>query len=156
MQSTVSNAFIVREIGISDLFGAVRELAQKHRDELATEKDIMVLDPDMVKYQMLEDQGILLSLVCYNQANVVGYSVGFVGQHLHYRGMTFYQNDVLFVDQAVRKLGAGGELIRKTEELAAGRGAKFITWHAKKDTALCSVMDVMGYRVQDVVYSKRI
>ena len=156
MQSTAEAKFDVVEVDVKTLHKHTLALTKKHRDELATEKDIMVLNPDMGKYLAMEEVDALLCLLCMNRENVVGYSVGFITNHLHYKDLIYYQNDVLFVDDTVRRMGAGKVLVEKTEALVKERGGSFITWHAKEKTPLCSLMEAEGYRVQDIVYSKRL
>lgn len=140
---------------VSDKVDLLWPLLVEHREELTTHKHIMPLRPATERYKALEDAGAMLALVAYQGEEIVGYAIGVVTLHLHY-AMTYYQNDVLFVSPAHRKSRLGSTLIQLTEALAKARGACFVAWHAKPDTALCTLLERKGYGVQDIMYGKEI
>lgn len=132
-------------------------LLKAHYDEVAKNKDVMVLDPDWDRYIALDDAGVLVVLGVFSEdEQLLGYSVGLVTSHLHYRGLTYYQNDVLFLAASARRSHIGIDLIEATERVAGARGARFVCWHAKQGTALDRLLDRRGYGVQDIIYSRRI
>jgi GNAT superfamily N-acetyltransferase len=148
--------FRIIETTVSDKADALMPLLQAHRDELATAKHLMVLAPNWDAYRALENTGSLLALVAYCGEEIAGYSVCFIGAHLHYSGMRYAQNDVLFVAPQHRNGTLGVRLIRETERLAKERGARLMMWHAKTGTALEKIMPRLGFGVQDIVFSKEI
>jgi GNAT superfamily N-acetyltransferase len=155
MRSTATAADI-RLIPLADIERDAPALIQAHWEEVALSKDIMVLDPDWDRYRHLERQRALLCLGAFAQDGLVGYSIGAVMPHLHYRNLIYYQNDVLYLDPEHRRHRLGARLIRETEEHAEGRGAKFHCWHAKKGSALDRMMERnRSYAVQDIIYSRR-
>lgn len=131
-------------------------LLSEHRDELATNKTLMVLKPDILKYKTFEDKGLLFALALYDGDNIVGYSVNVVMQLLHYSDTTFVQNDVLFIKKEYRRGSWGLKLIHETERLAKRRGGKLMMWHGKKDTVFNNLMPRLGYGVQDILFSKEL
>jgi len=131
-------------------------LFQDHWDEVALNKQVMKLKPDMVRYKTMYEQGMLLVLGAWNDDVLVGYSVNFVMQHLHYADLRICSNDLLFVSQALRKGRVGLRLIRATEVAAKEAGAKLMLWHGKPNTALVEIMPALGYGVQDVIFSKEV
>lgn len=132
-------------------------LLRAHWEEIARNKDVMVLKPNVPVYQALEAQGLLIGLMAYDGDNLVGYCVSILQLgHLHYADLKTAVNDVLYVDPAYRGASRLGlRLISETERIAKERGAQLVLWHAKEHTALAGVLPRLGYEVQDVVYSRR-
>lgn len=127
-----------------------------HREELSTNKRLMVLSPDVDRYRALEESGVLFTLVMRKDGKAIGYSVNFLSHHLHYSELTYAHNDVLFLHPDYRSGELGRALIMLTEETAKGMGAQMLVWHAKKDTALERILPRIGYGVQDILFSKEL
>lgn len=144
------------EISVSEHIDQVGELLHEHWLELAKNKTLMVLKPDAARYRAMEQVGMVLALGAFDGDAMVGYSVNFVSQHLHYADLVYAHNDVLFIAQSHRLGRAGYRLIQATEQLAKARGARMLVWHAKQDTPLDSLMPRLGYGVQDILYSKEL
>lgn len=124
----------------------------EHREELATDKALMVLKPDVERYFAIEALGWLMVIGAYRGTRLIGYSVSIVTNNLHYADLIMCQNDVLFLTRDERKGSAGLRLIRETERLARERGAQIALWHAKPGTNLDKLMPRMGATVQDVIW----
>ena len=131
-------------------------LFEEHREELTTNKELMVLKPDILKYQRLFNLGALHSLIALEGTEVVGYSINIMDNSLHYMDVKFFNNDVLFLTKAHRKGRTGIKLIKATEELAKEVGADMMLWHAKPDTNLDKLLTRWKYKTQDVIYSKEL
>jgi GNAT superfamily N-acetyltransferase len=144
------------ETTIADKIEHVPGLLEAHWHESARNKHLMVLKPDVARYQALEAAGALLSLVAYVDETIVGYSVNIVSPHLHYADLLCAHNDVLFVAKEYRERSLGLKLIRETERAARARGAHLMLWHAKEDTALSSILPKMGCKVQEIIYTKEL
>jgi GNAT superfamily N-acetyltransferase len=131
-------------------------LLRAHWEEIARNKDLMVLKPNVAVYAALEAQDLLICLVARDGDNLVGYCVSILTRgHLHYAELTTAVNDVIYVDPAYRGASRLGlKLIAETERLAKERGAQMVLWHAKEHTALAAVLPRLGYEVQDVVYAR--
>lgn len=130
------------------------DLFKEHYQEVALNKSVMHLNPDWDAYRNLEQAGKLFCVAAFLGEELIGYSVNFLGPHLHYSDMCYAQNDLLFVAEEHRKTRVGLDLIRHTEGLAKVKGAKMMLWHAKEETKLAAIMPRLGYRVQDIIYSK--
>lgn len=144
------------ETTIADKIERVPALLDEHWHESARNKHLMVLKPDVPRYQALEAAGALLSLVAYVGEEIVGYSVNIVSPHLHYADLLCAHNDVLFVAKAYRESSLGLKLIRDTERMAKARGAHLMLWHAKEATTLASILPKMGCKVQEIIFSKEL
>lgn len=134
----------------------VAVLLEAHYQELAKNKRLMVLNPDVERYKALEENNLLFTLLAYLDDEIVGYSVNFIMNNLHYRDLVYAQNDLLFLDAAHRQGGLGLRLIRETEKVAKEKGAQMIIWHAKEKTALELLMPRLGYGIQDIMFSKEL
>ncbi len=146
------------ETTVADKIELAAPLLRAHWDEIARNKRVMVLDPDVAAYERLEAQGLLIGVMAFDAEDLVGYSVSiFAPKHIHYRGLAVVNNDVIYVAPAYRGAARVGlALIRETERIARERGAKLVLWHAKPDTALEAVLPRLGYDVQDIVYSREV
>jgi hypothetical protein len=141
---------------VSEKWTEVESLLVEHWQEIAKNKHLMVLSPDVERYALLEREGRTLALFAYEGDALIGYSVSFIAAHLHYSDLVFAQNDVLFVTKRHRKGRAGLSLIRETEASAKRAGCQMIIWHAKQGTALDQLMPRLGYGVQDIMYSREL
>lgn len=147
----------IREASVEEMLDAAGELFAAHWNEVALNKQAMVLRPDVARYEAMEEAGSLLVLAAFDHEwHIVGYSVNFIARHLHYADLCVASNDLLFVDQAHRRGRLGLQLIRATEARAKEMGVHMVLWHAKPNTALAELMPRLGYGVQDIVFSREI
>jgi GNAT superfamily N-acetyltransferase len=146
----------MREITVDECLAQSEGMFQRHWTELATNKEMMVLRPDVERYRILELGGCLISIGAFLGDELIGYSVNFVTHHMHYSDLIVCQNDILYVDKPHRKGATGIRLILETEKVAKARGAHMVGWHAKPGTALEGLLPRMGYRVQDVCFTRTI
>ena len=153
--------------GVDELRGDARGLWVDHYQEIALNPSVMKLNPDWKKYYELEERGQLASIAARRMGTVIGYSVNFVLNHLHYSEMRFMQNDILYLAKDERRGGIGAMLIDSTIELARRLECEMITFHAKPGTTLCRMLGLevdappepetphpSGFIVQDIVFSK--
>jgi len=146
----------IREVTATEMLENAESLFAEHWDEIALNKKVMVLKPDAERYLAMEASGGLFILAAYSDDELVGYSVNFTMQHLHYSDLCVASNDLLFVSRGHRKSRVGLQLIKATEKLAKDRGASLVLWHAKPDTALVELMPRLGYGVQDIIFSREL
>ena len=93
----------------------------EHREELTTDKSLMVLAPNVEAYRQAEEDGLLFALVARCGGRIVGYSANFLVRHLHYMDLIVAQNDVLFVTRSARA-ATGLRLLAATRAAAKARG----------------------------------
>jgi predicted GNAT superfamily acetyltransferase len=141
----------------------VREMKQyahtlfaEHYDEIARNKQIMVLAPDWDRYESLERGGYLVIIAAWDETKLIGYSVNLISHHLHYKNLFYGHNDLLFVVPEYRKSRVGLTLIKETERILKERGVRLMLWHAKPSTTLDALLPRMHYQVQDIIYSKEL
>ena len=146
----------IRLSNVDEMLANASELFSEHWEEIALNKQVMVLKPDEGKYRAAEANGMLLILGAFEGDRIVGYSVSVVTNHPHYADLITCSNDLLFVTEDKRSGRLGLQLIRKTEEAAKERGARLMLWHAKTGTPLEKMMPRLGYGVQDIIFSIQI
>lgn len=132
------------------------EMFQEHWEEIAKNKKLMKLAPDIEKFKAIEQSGNLLSLFAMKNDKVIGYSVNIISQHLHYKELTTAYNDLLYLDRDYRKTSLGGELIAETERKCRERGAKIMLFHAKENTSLCKILPNKSYNTHEIIFSKEL
>lgn len=155
MGATLSR-FDIRPTTYTEVATKALHLFEEHWQEVALNKALMVLKPDEAKYLQLEETGAFFGLAAYDGDEIVGYSGNFIGTHMHYAGLRYCNNDVLFVAKGHRASPLGLRLIRETVAEAARRGARLMLWHGKQDTPLADLLPKMDYKVQDVIYSREL
>lgn len=153
---TLADMISIRPSTLDELLANAGEIFVDHWDEIALNKQVMVLKPHVERYQALEDLGMLLLLAAYDGDQLVGYSMNFVMPHLHYADLSVCSNDLLYLKPTHRKGRAGLLLLAQTREHAKARGARLMLWHAKPDTALVNILPRQGCRVQDVIFSEEL
>lgn len=146
----------IKEVPTVENIDNMWDLLVLHREELATNKKLMILKPDRQKYKKLEDLGCLKTLMLFDNEKMIGYSILILTNALHYMDLTMGQSDVLFIHPDYRKGRWGIKLIQETEKLAKNHGIKFITWHGKENTSFSHLMPKLGYQVQDIIFSKEL
>lgn len=146
--------FKIVEQKIMDNIQSFEEMFREHWDEVAKNKSLMVLKPDYDKYIMLENIGVMKTLVAYMDDEVVGYSVNFLQPHLHYSDVISCFNDIVFLRKDKRNSPVGLRLIKATEKAAKEWGAHMMLWHVKEDSSIDKILPRIGYGIQDIVYSR--
>ena len=147
------------DYGTIDLATFVKDsagLLPKHYEESAKHKDVMVLDPDIAKYEGLEQQGNLSIIAAYKEGKMIGYSINFITNNMHYKNLMMGHNDILFVDTEHRNSKVGLKLISLSEKICKEEGCEVYLLHAKEDSPLHRLCPRLGYGVQDIIFSKRL
>jgi GNAT superfamily N-acetyltransferase len=118
-------------IPVSVFFKEGAGLLIEHWQTLANNPNEILLNPDIERYQSLQDAGILHNIVAYEEDNMVGYVVLLIMPHLHYKDDKFAMVDVLFTSPSARNSKLGITLINRTEELCKAEKVSVLTYHTK-------------------------
>lgn len=141
---------------VADVIDLSTALQTEHWEEIAKNKHLMVLAPDVEKYARIEQAGKLFAVLAYDGDEMVGYSVNILDNNLHYRDLVQAQNDVLFVKPTHRAGRLFMRLREATLRMAAARGVRLMLWHAKEATPLAEILPRLGCKVQDIIYSEEL
>ena len=141
---------------VDEMLAEAQTLFDEHYEEIARNKHVMVLKPDEETYRKSEEMGTIFILSARQGDKLIGYSVNFVTNHLHYADLKLAQNDLLFISKENRGGRVGLKLIKETEKHATLLGCKLMLWHAKESTTLAHMLPRLKYGVQDIIFSKEL
>lgn len=140
-------------------YKAIREaaangLGDKHWAELAVDKKIP-WDLNHELYENMEAKGMLHIVTARMDGQLVGYHVGIVGPHLHYKsaGNMCYE-DMYFLLPEFRAGGAGARLFMFVEKCLRDMGITkwFISCKVHEDHS--ELFKLLGFRNTDTAFSK--
>lgn len=131
----------------------IKGLIEDHWREVALYRDKVVLDPDWSRYVTMENQNRLVVITARQGSEMVGYSVFFLGHHVHYKGCLVASNDVIYVKPENRGV-VGVRLIQGSERILADLGVNRVTWHVKPRNDWSGALERMGYDREEVIMGK--
>lgn len=143
-----------REIAGPKLFEELAPLFQKHYEEIAHYKDI-VLDPDWEQYDLLERAGALRVYIARDSSgHVVGYAVYFIRNNPHYKNSRQALQDILFIDPDKR--GFGAKFILWCDKQLKEEGVQVTYHHVKAKHNFGPMLERLGYHLVDLIYARRL
>lgn len=139
---------------VLDVADEIEDLLRMHYEEVALHKEAIPLDPDWPRYVSLEEVGQLAVYTARDDGRLVGYSVFFLYQHIHYKQTRIASNDVLFLHPDYRKGTCGIKLIKHSEQQLKSLGVNKVTWHIKFNKDFRPILHRMGYCDEEVIVGK--
>jgi hypothetical protein len=139
---------------VAEIKEPIGELLEQHYEELTLDRDVMVLAPDWDQYQRLLDQKELAVLAAYFGGRLVGYSVFFIYNNIHYKNNIMAKNDVLFLSRPYRRGRMGINLIKRSEQHLRELGVSKILWHVKCHSDFRPILHRLGYVDEDIMVGK--
>jgi GNAT superfamily N-acetyltransferase len=134
-----------------------KSILHEHWEELALNKDKIILKPDAIKYKLLQDNNILYNIVVYDGNKIIGYSILFIQPHLHYSDNIYASVDVIYVSKEYRNGSVGARLLLATEQLAKDLKATVIVHHAKPYVPMIiKPLEKLNYKLYEHIYGKYI
>jgi GNAT superfamily N-acetyltransferase len=118
---------------VDEVYPLIEPLFQAHHDEMSAHQDANV-EPNVPLYRNAAEQGRLLCLIVWKDADVVGYSISFLTNGVHHRGVQFMTNDAIYVRPQDRKGRIGFRLFEATLTYARSMGARTMVFRSKPDT----------------------
>jgi GNAT superfamily N-acetyltransferase len=137
------------------LWAEITPLLEKHWQEIAHFKDVP-LEPDVERYNAMEDAGLLRCYTARVDGVLVGYAVFFAGSlNMHYKSCTVANNDVVFLHPDYRRGRLGLQLVDFCESRLREE-VQVVYWHVKAaHPALGKILARRGYKMVDEIYAKR-
>jgi GNAT superfamily N-acetyltransferase len=115
----------------------------------------MALDPAWPQYKSMAEAGLLRIYVAKDEANeIVGYSVYFVTEHLHYKTVKHALSDMIYIRPTRR--GFGKNFIAWIDEQLKNEGVVAVYRHATMKNNFRVLLERMGYAAQETLYIKRL
>lgn len=154
----------------------IASLIGLHYAELCANKEVIELAPDYARYQQLEDVGKLAIFTVRDAGLLVGYSIFFIDQHIHYKNQSFANNDIIFLHKSYRNpftvkrallswtrrllripkktKGVGEQLIDFSEDQLRLMSVTKVLWHIKFKLNWFPILKRRGYAREDFMVGK--
>lgn len=140
---------------LATLWDEIQPLWRLHWEEFAIDRDKIPLGPDKEKYLRLDAGKTFYLITIRDGDELVGYWMGFVDTGLHYETIVQGHTDIFFAHP--RYAGRPFMILRLLEEkekLERDLGAKRVYVCEKIDHPLDAIMERLGYRLTERIYSK--
>lgn len=123
------------------------DLNDMHYDEIGTHKHLKVLKPDYEAYLELERDGHLrVFIVRDDDDKMIGYSVTFIQNHIHYSDCVYALNDILFVHPDHRGGTVGYRLIKESiKDVKENTDATMLCIHMKVKYPFRNLLQKFGF-----------
>lgn len=131
-----------------------KTLLQQHWEEIARDKDVIKLDPNWEQYEWLAKHNLLLIVTARDDGWLVGYIVGMVQPHLHYKSSLTCFTDLFFLQKPYRKGLTGYKLIKRYRDEAKKKGAQKIYISMKLALDIDPLLRRLGFTAIEKVYAQ--
>lgn len=125
----------------------------EHYEELCVTKEFP-LEPDYDAYRRLATAGMLRTITCRCDGELIGYIVFTVSPHLHYKSCKTAFEDIYYVKKEFRKGRIGIRLFKYAEDVLKQFGVKRIVMHTKIHLDNSKLFEYLGYKHTDKLYTK--
>lgn len=138
----------------SQCFTEMSALWDEHWEEVAIDRDVIKLDPDLAQYAELERSGSLHVVVAREAGQIVGYHISIVRPHLHYRTSLSAFTDVYFLRKSHRQGMTGVRLIKEAEATLAARGVQKMFTGTKLHLDMGPIFERLGWTPTETCFTK--
>lgn len=138
----------------ADIWGEALPLMRAHWEEIGHDRDLLVLDPDLVRISALEQAGAWLTFEARRDGQLVGYAGYIVSPHLHYRAAVTAFADVIYLDPSLR--GHAFRFLRFIDAELRRVGAVKTFVHMKRERDFGPLLERLGYVWAEKLYSRRL
>lgn len=132
----------------------IEPLLEGHWREIALDHTAAPLDPDWFEYARLDSLGQLHLLAVRNDGVLIGYYIGIVRPHLHYKSTLMAFNDVIYIKPEYRQGMVGVRLFKEIEKSLTVRGVKKMFMNTKDHHNFGPILERLGYKKADIIYTK--
>lgn len=132
------------------------ELAKNHYEEIASDKDIVKLNPWYYGFEELEKAGAMKIITAKDNGKLIGYAFFLVQRSLHYYDFIVAVADLYYVDPKYRHNNVGTDLLNKSEEILKDLGVHQIYMRTKVYADFSPLLEKNGYNKIEVAYKKNI
>jgi GNAT superfamily N-acetyltransferase len=145
---------------LADVWPEAEPLTRPHWDEIAKNKGLLKLNPDLEKYERLDAGNHLLLVTARADGKLVGYCLWIIIAHPHYKHVHAAEEDLHFLLPEYRSggrygegRGYGFELLRAARDAAIARGARLLAMREKVCHEHPALMEALGFVPTDIVYT---
>lgn len=120
-------------------------LLRLHWHEIARDKDVIEMAPDVAVYEHLEKTGQLVIVTMRLAGELVGYHASMVRPHLHYKNSLTAYTDLYFIHADHRKGRNAWQLFKTVEEEMRRRGVQRMFASCKISLDLQLLFEALGW-----------
>jgi GNAT superfamily N-acetyltransferase len=131
----------------------LEQIFPEHYDELCVTKDF-ALEPDYDAYRRMAAAGMLRTITCRVDEELIGYIVFIIQPHLHYKSCKTAFEDIYYVKKEYRKGRIGIKLFKYAESVLKEIGVNRIIMHTKIHLDNSRLFEYLGYKHTDKLYTK--
>ena len=129
------------------------ELFKRHYEEVAERQDVIELDPNIERYNLLYKAKTLEIHTARDNGKLIGYSLWVVVNHLHYKKSITASSDVLYISPEYRQGMLGYKFIKWTTEEIKKRNPQRILFHMKPFLDYGKIVERLGGHYFEKTYS---
>lgn len=129
------------------------QLFKDHYDEIAERTDVIDLDPNIEQYNFMFNKNMLEIHTARDDGKLVGYSIWFVVNHIHYKKSLTATSDVLYISPDYRKGMFGYKFIKWTTDEIKKRKPQRILFHVKPFLDYGHLLERLGGHFFEKSYS---
>ena len=125
-----------------------------HYEEVALDKEHMVLQPAWKQYINLETAGVLHILTVRRDGRLIGYHFNLCYPHLHYADVLCSFSDMFFLRPEYRKGWLGVKMFIENEKMLKTLGVKKMFVMTKVHIDVRKIMKRLNYTFIERIFSK--
>lgn len=142
---------------VEDWFAVRDQMAPlwpQHWEEVAVNRDLIPLDPDLACYDLMANAGMLHIVVARKEGEVIGYHFTIVKPHLHYRQSLSAFTDIYFLAPQYRTGRTPLRLFEFVEKTLKARGVQKMFTGTKLSLDAGPLFEKMGWTETERLYIK--
>lgn len=134
-----------------DVYPEAEPLFNSHWEEIAQNKALLTVNPDLEKYRLAAPN--LLLVTARSDGRLVGYFVWFLIGHHHYKHVMSAEEDLHYLLPEYRRGLTGYMFLKAAREAALDRGAKLLVMREKIGHEHPAIMKRLNFKPTDIVYT---
>jgi hypothetical protein len=131
-----------------------KDIFPRHYEELSLEKGIVPMGLDVAKYQEIEDKGMLHVLTARLDGKLIGYYIGIVVTHPHYKDAGLMATTDMFYILPEHRNGVGMKLLIHAANTLKARGVIKVFLGTKLKQDHTALLEALGWTATDKVFTK--
>lgn len=136
-----------------DFIPEMEKIFPEHYEELCVTKEYPY-EPNYEAYKQLAQAGMLRTITCRADNELIGYIIFIITPHLHYKSCITASEDVYFIKKEYRKGRVGIKLFQYAEQVLKDRGINRIVLHTKVHLDNSRLFEYLGYKQTDKIFTK--
>ena len=146
---SVAVVFAVEKL--MDVYDEAKPLLLLHWQEIARNKGLLTLNPDLHAYAACADKLLLITARCGGR--LIGYFLWVLASHPHYKHVLTAEEDLHFLLPEYRRGMTGYNLLRAARDAAVAIGARLLTMREKVGHEHPALLRRLGFAQADIVYT---